>query len=91
MRHGPERYVLGEHGRASGEKTLVEVDVSALADDGRCRLDLVKCGETVASCAVAGPGKYPLTDPRTGPGWFRIELWAADSPLVISNHIELRA
>jgi hypothetical protein len=77
---------LGENGPLASGPVTARIAFESL--DGPARVDLLHCGERVATREISGPGDVSLTHEAGNEGWYRVEIWRDDQPLAFTNHIE---
>ena len=83
---------LGDKSAARGGPLCARVHLTGVADacgGAPAELKLLRCGEEVAARRVDKDDIIEYYEPNGDPGWYRIELWQGQRPLVITNHIEL--
>jgi len=61
---------------------------SALTGES-ARVEIFHCGHRVATRETRVSGIFEFELGMAGAGWYRTEIWSGDSPLAMTNHVEL--
>jgi hypothetical protein len=82
---------VGQLARAGGSlrAARARLSVELTRIEPASELRVFASGELQRSLPLAGDGRVELDDVATGPGWYRVEVWAGDRPRVITNHVVL--
>ena len=68
----------------------VEIErVAPTTGESPVEMVLLRSGCEVDRKPIGGSGTVHLEEPVGGAGWYRIEVWQGDTPLAITNHIEV--